>query len=64
LTVISEGELAAIAPEARVPSRITTVACGKFAAGVAVSCFAQEVHNHMPETTGISNANRRTIPPV
>src|SRR5437762_4349969 len=45
LTVISAGEVAATVPTARVPSRITTVACGKSAvaaAGEAGSCLAQE----------------------
>src|SRR5438445_563229 len=41
LSVISEGELAATVPLSLVPSRITTVACGR-AAG---SCLAQDAKN-------------------
>src|SRR6185436_8674866 len=49
--VISAGVLAATAPATRVPSRITTVACGSSATGGA-SCFAQEARN----STGMNNS--------
>jgi hypothetical protein len=59
LSVISEGELAATMPLTLVPSRITTVACGRSATAGADSCFAQDARNITDRRAGTMIKNLR-----